>query len=195
MFIRRQRGWAERRRHSGHIFFNQRRAAATGGLAVTPCWAPVFGPANADDTASPSAGLYPVKRNRLYKLDRAVTGRICRPVTIITTNSTPKGCGGTGSSLPIRAPGRHRRRAGGKTQQFAIDDLLGQMPSRTALPPPLRRDLGDGGAPPGRFAEGPDEGLSSPRPAPSLCASSFLLPDIAAAPAGRLVSLALCRGA
>ncbi len=80
MLIKRTPGWAmkERDATSEGVFLSRRRLIAS--LAAGPILAPLLagalaGGARADDApeADPSAGLYPVKRNDKYTLDRPIT--------------------------------------------------------------------------------------------------------------------------
>lgn len=78
MLIKVKRGWeiAEREATPEHVFLNRRtllKAAAAGTVAAVGAGV-AAGPAFADaPPPDPSAGLYPVKRNPAYTLDRPVT--------------------------------------------------------------------------------------------------------------------------
>ena len=142
MIVRMKRGWElpESAATPEHVFFNRRSfMTAAGGIAAGAAALPLLSAAGiraarADDTADPSVGLYPVKRNELYKLDRPVT-----PENLSTNynnyyefNST-KDVVAQAQSLPIRpwtvtVDGMVER-----PQQFAIDDLLKQMPLEERL--------------------------------------------------------------
>ena len=78
MLIRRTPGWAIKEREATpESFFRERRRLVTA-LAAGPILAPALAAgfarsANAEGEADPSAGLYPVKRNPKYVLDRPIT--------------------------------------------------------------------------------------------------------------------------
>jgi methionine sulfoxide reductase catalytic subunit len=142
MIIRRKRGWElpESRATPEHVFLNRRRFMAgaggigLGGLAAAPLLGGLAGRARADDTADPSAGLYPVKRNGLYTLDRPETPEA------LSTNynnyyefNTSKDVVAQAQTLPIRPWTVVVDGLVEKPQQFAIDDLLKQMPLEERL--------------------------------------------------------------
>ena len=74
MFIKTKRGWElpESAATPESVYLGRRHFLAAAGMTVAAPLA-LAGPAQADDTADPSAGLYPVKRNETYKLDREIT--------------------------------------------------------------------------------------------------------------------------
>ena len=73
MFIKIKRGWElpESAATPENVYLKRRHFLAAAGIAAAAPLA--LSSARADDTADPSAGLYPVKRNETYKLDRDVT--------------------------------------------------------------------------------------------------------------------------
>jgi len=78
MLLKRTPGWALKECHATpESFFRERRrlvAAIAAGPILAPALAAGFaGAARAEGESDPSAGLYPVKRDDKYKLDRAVT--------------------------------------------------------------------------------------------------------------------------
>ena len=78
MFIRTRRGWEipESQATPESVFLGRRRfmkgAAIGGALAIAGCDAGAETQVAAGE-ADPSAKLYPVKRNEIYKLDRDIT--------------------------------------------------------------------------------------------------------------------------
>jgi methionine sulfoxide reductase catalytic subunit len=85
MLIKRTPGWAikEREATPERLFRDRRRlvtALAAGPILAPALAAGLAGRARADEEADPSAGLYPVKRNEKYTLDRPLS-----PVDDVTT--------------------------------------------------------------------------------------------------------------
>jgi len=135
MLIRNKRGWEipESQATPEHVFLSRRSfMAGAGGLAAAPLIG--AGQALADDTADPSAGLYPVKQNALYKLDRAITPE---PLSTNYNNyyefNTSKDVVSQAQELPIRPWMVTVDGMVDKPQQFAIDDLLKLMPLEERL--------------------------------------------------------------
>jgi len=78
MLIKRTPGWAikEREATPERLFRDRRRlvtALAAGPILAPALAAGLAGRARADEEADPSAGLYPVKRNEKYTLDRPLS--------------------------------------------------------------------------------------------------------------------------
>ncbi|HKO08817.1 MAG TPA: protein-methionine-sulfoxide reductase catalytic subunit MsrP [Alphaproteobacteria bacterium] len=78
MLIKRTPGWAikEREATPERLFRDRRRlvtALAAGPILAPALVAGLAGRARADEEADPSAGLYPVKRNEKYTLDRPLS--------------------------------------------------------------------------------------------------------------------------
>ena len=74
MFIKIKRGWElpESAATPEGVYLRRRHFLAAAGITIASPMA-FAGGAQADDAADPSAGLYPVKRNETYKLDREIT--------------------------------------------------------------------------------------------------------------------------
>ena len=139
MFIKTRRGWEipESQATPESVFLGRRRfmtgAAIGGALAIAGCDAG----ADTDPAAAlpdPSAGLYPVKRNEIYKLDRAVT-----PEEWSTQYNnyyefgSAKRIADYAQALPIRPWTLTIDGMVDKPQSIAIDDLLARMPLEERL--------------------------------------------------------------
>src|SRR5499427_2223956 len=134
MNVIRRRGWElpERTATPEHLFFNRRAfLAATGALLAAPGAAAAQRVADLPD---PSAGLYPVKRNDKYLLDR--------PITDEAINTTYNNFYEFGSSKTIsRAAQALRVRPWtvkidgmvSKPIEIGLDDLLAKMPLEERL--------------------------------------------------------------
>jgi sulfoxide reductase catalytic subunit YedY len=119
------------------VFFNRRRfmtgAAIGGALAIAGCDAGADTSAAATGT-DPSAGLYPVKRNETYKLDREIT-----PEDWATQYNnyyefgSAKRIAEYAQALPIRPWTLTIDGLVEKHQTIAIDDLLARMPLEERL--------------------------------------------------------------
>ena len=75
MHVIRRRGWElpERLATPEHLFFNRRAFLAAGGAAALSLAPQIAAAQRVADAPDPTAGLYPVKRNEAYTLDRPVT--------------------------------------------------------------------------------------------------------------------------
>ena len=134
MNVIRRRGWElpERVATPEHLFFNRRAfLAATGAVLAAPTLAAAQ---RAADLPDPSAGLYPVKRNEKFVLDR--------PVTDEAINTTYNNFYEFGSSKTIsRAAQALKLRPWtvkidgmvGKPIEIGLDDLLAKMPLEERL--------------------------------------------------------------
>jgi sulfoxide reductase catalytic subunit YedY len=134
MNVIRRRGWAlpERVATPEHLFFDRRAfLAATGAVLAAPTLAAAQ---RVTDVPDPSAGLYPVKRNDKYVLDR--------PVTDEAINTTYNNFYEFGSSKTIsRAAQALKLRPWtvkidgmvGKPIEIGLDDLLAKMPLEERL--------------------------------------------------------------
>ncbi len=134
MWIRKNRGWElkDSALTPEHVFRNRRRflAGAAGAMfapALLACEKKAA--AEGDATPDPSTGLYPVKRNEKYTLDRDLT-----PEAEATSYNncyefgTSKDIKDAAQSLPIRPWAITIDGMVDKPQTIAIDDLLKQMP-------------------------------------------------------------------
>ena len=132
MFIRIKRGWEipESAATPESVYLRRRDFLAAAGLGV----AAISGSAQADDQADPSAGLYPVKRNETYKLDRDIT-----PEALSTHYNnyyefdTSKDVVDLAQALPIRPWTVSIDGMVEKPQTIDIDTLLKQMPLEERL--------------------------------------------------------------
>ena len=134
MNVIRRRGWElpERAATPEHLFFDRRAfLAATGAVLAAPTLAAAQRVADLPD---PSAGLYPVKRNDKFVLDR--------PVTDEAINTTYNNFYEFGSSKTIsRAAQALKQRPWtvkidgmvGKPIEIGLDDLLAKMPLEERL--------------------------------------------------------------
>jgi sulfoxide reductase catalytic subunit YedY len=134
MNVIRRRGWElpERAATPEHLFFDRRAfLAATGAVLAAPILAAAQRVADLPD---PSAGLYPVKRNDKFVLDR--------PVTDEAINTTYNNFYEFGSSKTIsRAAQALKLRPWtvkidgmvGKPIEIGLDDLLAKMPLEERL--------------------------------------------------------------
>ena len=134
MNVVRRRGWElpERAATPEHLFFDRRAfLAATGAVLAAPTLAAAQRVADLPD---PSAGLYPVKRNDKFVLDR--------PVTDEAINTTYNNFYEFGSSKTIsRAAQALKLRPWtvkidgmvGKPIEIGLDDLLAKMPLEERL--------------------------------------------------------------
>ncbi|MGB8547320.1 MAG: protein-methionine-sulfoxide reductase catalytic subunit MsrP [Xanthobacteraceae bacterium] len=134
MNVIRRRGWElpERAATPEHLFFDRRAfLAATGAVLAAPTLAAAQRVADLPD---PSAGLYPVKRNDKFVLDR--------PVTDEAINTTYNNFYEFGSSKTIsRAAQAVKLRPWtvkidgmvGKPIEIGLDDLLAKMPLEERL--------------------------------------------------------------
>jgi|JI10StandDraft_1071094.scaffolds.fasta_scaffold76213_2 sulfoxide reductase catalytic subunit YedY len=134
MWIRKHRGWElkEQALTPEHVFRNRRRflAGAAGVMfAPTLLACEKKAAAEGDATPDPSTGLYPVKRNERYALDRDLT-----PEADATSYNnyyefgTSKDIKDAAQALPIRPWAITIDGLVDKPQTIAIDDLLKQMP-------------------------------------------------------------------
>ncbi len=145
MFIKTQRGWEipEREATPEHVFFNRRRfltgtAAIGAAAALLGCGEEQKAQAQsaqaADATPDPSAGLYPFKRNEVYKLDR---DRTAEEWSTRYNNfyefGTSKDVVEEAQSLPVRPWVLTIDGMVDKPMQIGIDDLLAQMPLEERL--------------------------------------------------------------
>jgi sulfoxide reductase catalytic subunit YedY len=135
MFIKIKRGWElpESAATPEGVYFKRRHFLAAAGLTIASPLA-LAGAARADDTADPSAGLYPVKRNEKYKLDRDVT-----PEQLPTHYNnyyefdSGKDLADLAAALPIRPWAVTIDGMVEKPQTIDIDTLLKQMPLEERL--------------------------------------------------------------
>ena len=134
MFIKIKRGWEmpESAATPESVYLRRREFLTAAGLAAaTPLFAAT---ARADDPADPSAGLYPVKRNEKYKLDRDIT-----PEEMSTHYNnyyefdTSKSVAQLAQAMPIRPWTVTIDGMVEKEQTIDIDTLLKQMPLEERL--------------------------------------------------------------
>jgi sulfoxide reductase catalytic subunit YedY len=133
MNVIRRRGWElpERAATPEHLFFDRRAFLAATGAVLA---APTLAAQRVADLPDPSAGLYPVKRNDKFVLDR--------PVTDEAINTTYNNFYEFGSSKTIsRAAQALKLRPWtvkidgmvGKPIEIGLDDLLAKMPLEERL--------------------------------------------------------------
>jgi sulfoxide reductase catalytic subunit YedY len=134
MFIKIKRGWEipESAATPEGVYLRRRDFLAAAGIATASPLA--LSSARADDTADPSAGLYPVKRNETYKLDRDIT-----PEALSTHYNnyyefdSGKDVVDLAQALPIRPWTVTIDGMVEKPQTIDIDTLLKQMPLEERL--------------------------------------------------------------
>jgi sulfoxide reductase catalytic subunit YedY len=130
MFIKIKRGWElpESAATPEGVYLRRRHFLAAAGITIASPLA-LAGTAQADDTADPSAGLYPVKRNEKYKLDRDITPE---PLSTHYNNyyefDSGKDLADLAQALPIRPWTVTIDGMVEKPQTIDIDTLLKQMP-------------------------------------------------------------------
>jgi sulfoxide reductase catalytic subunit YedY len=133
MFIKIKRGWEmpEREATPEGVYLRRRHFLAAAGIAIASPLA--MSSARAED-ADPSAGLYPVKRNETYKLDRAITPE---PLSTHYNNyyefDTSKDVAELAQALPVRPWTVTIDGMVEKPQTIDIDTLLKQMPLEERL--------------------------------------------------------------
>ncbi|HVO04784.1 MAG TPA: protein-methionine-sulfoxide reductase catalytic subunit MsrP [Candidatus Cybelea sp.] len=134
MFIKTKRGWElpESAATPEGVYLKRRHFLAAAGITIA---APLASSAaEADDQADPSAGLYPVKRNDTYKLDRDIT-----PEAMSTHYNnyyefdTSKDVAALAQSLPLRPWTVTFDGMVEKPQTVDIDTLLKTMPLEERL--------------------------------------------------------------
>jgi len=135
MFIKIKRGWEmpESAVTPEGVYLRRRHFLAAAGIAIaTPLALPRF--ARADAEADPSAGLYPVKRNETYKLDRAITPeQLSTHYNNYYEFDTSKDVAELAQALPIRPWTVTIDGMVAKPQTIDIDTLLKQMPLEERL--------------------------------------------------------------
>ena len=129
MFIKVKRGWElpESAATPEGVYLRRRHFLAAAGITIASPLA--FGRARADDAADPSAGLYPVKRNEKYKLDRDVTPeQLSTHYNNYYEFDSGKDVADLAQALPVRPWTVTIDGMVEKPQTIDIDTLLKQMP-------------------------------------------------------------------
>lgn len=137
MLIKRKRGWElpDSAATPEAVYLNRRQLikGAAGGTILAAS-ALLAGPLLAQEAADPSAGLYPVKRNEAYKLDRPVTEeRLATTYNNFYEYGTDKSIVREARRLQLRP---WTVKIGGmveKEMQIGIDELLARMPLEERL--------------------------------------------------------------
>jgi methionine sulfoxide reductase catalytic subunit len=138
MLIRRNRGWdlCEAAATPETVFLHRRallRAIGLGSLLLPGAWA-ALGRAQADDTPDPSAGLYPVKRNPRYTLDRPITNpKYSENYNNFYEFGSDKDIADAAQQLKIRPWTVKIDGMVEKPFEIGIDDLLKKMPLEERL--------------------------------------------------------------
>jgi len=136
MLIKIKRGWElpESAATPESIYLNRRnlmKTMAVGGLALAGTTAAIPAFAESDD---PSAGLYPVKRNPKYTLDRDITEeRWATSYNNFYEFGTDKSIARAAQALPIRPWTVEIAGMVEKPMTLGIDDLLKKMPLEERL--------------------------------------------------------------
>jgi sulfoxide reductase catalytic subunit YedY len=140
MLIKRKRGWElpESAATPEAVFADRRRLVKT--LAAGPILlagaplAGLIGNAHAATAADPSAGLYPVKRNDKFALDRPVTDeKLATTYNNFYEFGSHKNIWNAAQALPVRPWTVTLDGMVEKPQTVAIDDLLKAMPLEERL--------------------------------------------------------------
>lgn len=137
MLIKRKRGWElpDSAATPEAVYLNRRQLikGAAGGTILAAS-ALLASPLLAQEAADPSAGLYPVKRNEAYKLDRPVTEeRLATTYNNFYEYGTDKSIVREARRLQLRP---WTVKIGGmveKEMQIGIDELLARMPLEERL--------------------------------------------------------------
>jgi len=135
MFIKVKRGWElpESAATPEGVYLRRRQVLAAAGIAAATPLA-VARLARADDAADPSAGLYPMKRNDKYKLDRDVTPeQLSTHYNNYYEFDTSKDVAELAQALPIRPWTVTLDGMVEKAQTIDIDTLMKQMPLEERL--------------------------------------------------------------
>jgi sulfoxide reductase catalytic subunit YedY len=136
MHVIRRRGWEipERLVTPEHLFLNRRAFLAAGGAAALALSPELAAAQRIADLPDPSAGLYPVKRNEKYVLDRPITEE---KININYNNFYEFGSAKTiakaAQALKLRPWTIKIDGMVEKAQEIGIDDLLRRMPLEERL--------------------------------------------------------------
>src|SRR3984893_17500599 len=134
MNVIRRRGWElpERAATPEHLFFDRRAfLAATGAVLAAPTLAAAQRVADLPD---PSAGLYPVKRNDKFVLDRPVTDEgLTTPYNNFYEFGSSKTISRAAQALKLRPWTVKIDGMVGKPIEIGLDDLLAKMPLEERL--------------------------------------------------------------
>jgi methionine sulfoxide reductase catalytic subunit len=137
MHIRRRRGWEipESETTPEHLFFNRRAfIAATLGAAATPLLPSITEAQRVADLPDPSAGLYPLKRNEKFTLDRPITDeKVNSNYNNFFEFGTSKTIARQAQALKIRPWTVKIDGMVAQPREIGIDDLLKQMPLEERL--------------------------------------------------------------
>jgi sulfoxide reductase catalytic subunit YedY len=140
MLVKRRRGWEipEREATPEAVFHDRRRlvqAMGLGAIGAALTGFPLAVPARAATAeADPSAGLYPVKRNETFTLDRPLTDeKIVTHYNNFYEFSTDKDLADAAQALPIRPWTISIDGMVEKPFTIDIDDLLKKMPLEERL--------------------------------------------------------------
>jgi methionine sulfoxide reductase catalytic subunit len=138
MLIRHNQGWElhEAAATPETVFLRRRtllRAMGLGSLLLSGAWA-ALGRAQADDASDPSAGLYPVKRNPRYTLDRPITDpKYSENYNNFYEFGSEKDIADSAQGLKIRPWTIKIDGMVEKPFEIGIDDLLKKMPLEERL--------------------------------------------------------------
>jgi methionine sulfoxide reductase catalytic subunit len=140
MLVKSRRGWEipEREATSEAVFLDRRRLVQAMGLgalvAATGSWATGAARAAGAPEVDPSAGLYPMKRNERYTLDRPITDeKLSTNYNNFYEYSTEKELTDLAQQLQIRPWTITIDGMVEKKQTIDIDDLLKMMPLEERL--------------------------------------------------------------
>jgi methionine sulfoxide reductase catalytic subunit len=139
MLIKKKRGWElpESAATPESVYLNRRnlmKTMAVGGALLAGSFSAAPALAAADESDDPSAGLYPVKRNPKYTLDRAITDeRWSTSYNNFYEFGTDKSIARAAQKLPVRPWTVEIGGMVDKPMTIDIDDLLKKMPLEERL--------------------------------------------------------------
>jgi sulfoxide reductase catalytic subunit YedY len=131
-----RRGWdlPERLATPEHLFFNRRQVLAAGGASILALSPELALAQRIADLPDPSTGLYPVKRNEKYTLDRPITSeKLNLEYNNFYEFGSSKFIAKEAQELPIRPWTVKLDGMVEKPQEIGIDDLLKAMPLEERL--------------------------------------------------------------
>jgi sulfoxide reductase catalytic subunit YedY len=136
MHVIRRRGWdiPERLATPEHLFFSRRQVLAAGGASMLALSPELALAQRIADLPDPTSGLYPLKRNETYTLDRPVTEeRFNLEYNNFFEFGSSKSIAKAAQSLPIRPWTVKIDGMVEKPQEIGIDDLLKKVPLEERL--------------------------------------------------------------
>jgi len=136
MHVIRRRGWdiPERLATPEHLFLSRRQVLAAGGASILALSPQIALAQRVADLPDPTAGLYPLKRNEKYTLDRPITEeKFNLEYNNYYEFGSSKFIAKAAQDLPIRPWTVKLDGMVEKPQEIGIDDLLKKMPLEERL--------------------------------------------------------------